>query len=88
MWKAVRVCEHVAFVHVECLNLTRHYPSTCSERGHKQCSRPPLVVDWAGGAVQPARLQGQGVHTRPAGLWPVAICAPERLLSSDAGVYP
>lgn len=88
-WKAVRVCEHMAFVHVECLNLPKHCPSTCSERGHKQCFRPPLVVDWAGaGAVQPARLQGQGVHTRPAGPWPGAPCAPECLLSSDAGVQP
>ena len=80
----------MAFVHMECVNLTRHCPSTCSEQGHKQCFQPPLVVGWAGlgwgGAVQPARLQGQGVHTRPAGLWPGAICAPERLLSSDASV--
>lgn len=53
-------------VQLERLNVTQHCPSTCSEQRQKRCFRPPPAVDQG---RQPARLQGQGLHTRQA--WPV-----------------
>lgn len=58
--EAVRVCEPAASCHLECFNVTKPCPSTCSEEDTNGASRPPLAVPQGSGRPTPS------AGTRPA----------------------